>query len=166
MKTSIECAGLRREMALGPPRATSQPQLRRKRALVRPAERRGVSAVEFAIIAPLFVLLILGVIEFGRAMMVKQIITNAAREGARRAIIETATESEVKQVVNDYLANASISGATVSVNPASLSTLGLGDPVTVQVSVSCNTISWTPAPWFLRGKTLSESTTMRAERLQ
>src|SRR5688500_16750560 len=119
MKTSTECAELRREKALGPPRAASQPRLGRKKFLVRPAERRGVSAVEFAIIAPLFVLLILGVIEFGRAMMVKQIITNAAREGARRAIIETATEPEVKQVVNDYLANASISGATVSVNPAS-----------------------------------------------
>jgi Flp pilus assembly protein TadG len=122
--------------------------------------------VEFAVIAPLFILLVMGMIEFGRALMVKQIITSAAREGARRAIVESATESEVKQVVNQYLAGASVNGATVTVTPTTLDTLGFGDPVTVQVSVSCNSISWTPSPWFLGGRTLTERSTMRAERLQ
>jgi Flp pilus assembly protein TadG len=143
---------------------------RRRTALRRPRlqrlKRRGIAAVEFAVVAPLFVLLVLGVIEFGRAMMVKQIITNAAREGARRAIVESATEAEVRQVVNDYLAGASVSGATVTVTPTALASLGFGDPVTVQVAVSSNSVSWTPAPWFLRGRTLSESSTMRAERMQ
>jgi len=41
------------------------------------SRRRGAALVEFAVIAPLFFLLVVGVIEFGRAMMVKQIITNA-----------------------------------------------------------------------------------------
>jgi Flp pilus assembly protein TadG len=122
--------------------------------------------VEFAVILPLFVLLVIGIIEFGRGIMVKQIITNAAREGARRAIIESATESEVKDVVQQYLSGASISGASVTVTPASLTSLGLGDPVTVNVSVSFSSVSWTSSPWFLGGRTLSESSTMRAERLQ
>ena len=128
-------------------------------------ERRGTALVEFAVIAPLFVLLVMGIIEFGRAMMVKQILTNAAREGARRAIVESATESEVKDVVKQYLTGASVSGALVSVTPADLAGLGFGDPVTVSVSVTCNSIAWTPSR-FLGGRTLSESTTMRAERLQ
>ena len=40
--------------------------------------RKGAAAVEFALVMPLFFMLILGIIEFGRAIMVEQIITNAA----------------------------------------------------------------------------------------
>ena len=47
--------------------------------------RTGAAVIEFAVIGPLLVLLILGVIEFGRMVMVQQILTNASREGARRA---------------------------------------------------------------------------------
>ena len=43
--------------------------------------RRGVATVEFAIVAPLFFLLVLGCIEFGRALMVQQMLTNASRVG-------------------------------------------------------------------------------------
>lgn len=129
-------------------------------------ERRGAALVEFAVVVPLFVLLVMGLIEFGRAMMVKQIITNAAREGARRAIVESATESEVRTVVQQYLSGAAVPGATITVTPSNLSGLAMGDQVTVSVAVSCNTISWTPSPWFLGGRTLRETTTMRAERLQ
>jgi Flp pilus assembly protein TadG len=166
VKTGLRCMSLWQAIAPRSSRAGSYPRLLQSTRRFWRFKRRGVAAVEFAVIAPLFVLIVMGLIEFGRGMMVKQIITNAAREGARRAIIESATESEVKSVVNQYLAGASISGATVSVTPTSLSTLGLGDAVTVQVSVSCNSVSWTPSPWFLGGRTLTESSTMRAERLQ
>ena len=80
-------------------------------------KHRGAAVVEFAIIAPLFFLLIFGIVEFGRMVMVQQILTNASREGARRAIIESATRPEVETHVLDYLTNASINGATVSVTP-------------------------------------------------
>ncbi|HVA87282.1 MAG TPA: TadE/TadG family type IV pilus assembly protein [Candidatus Saccharimonadales bacterium] len=42
---------------------------------------------EFALVAPLFFLLVFGLIEFGRAMYYVQILNNAAREGARYAIV-------------------------------------------------------------------------------
>jgi hypothetical protein len=61
----------------------------------RPNRRRGAAVVEFAVIAPLFFMMVFGIIEFGRALMVQQILTNASREGARRAIVEGATESEI-----------------------------------------------------------------------
>ena len=83
---------------------------------------RGQGLVEFAMIAPLFFLLLLGIVEFGRAIYYVQILNNAAREGARYAIVHgnestnpsgpppgypIATNSDpfaanVKQVVRDY----------------------------------------------------------------
>jgi len=47
--------------------------------------QRGVAAVEFALIAPLLLALLFGIIEFGAVMYNKAIITNASREGARYA---------------------------------------------------------------------------------
>lgn len=46
-------------------------------------KQRGAAAVEFAAVAPIFVLLLFGMLEFGRMVMVQQILTNATREGAR-----------------------------------------------------------------------------------
>jgi Flp pilus assembly protein TadG len=65
--------------------------------------RRGAVAAEAAIVLPIFILAIIGIIEFGRAVMVQQILTNAAREGARRAIIQGATNDEVTELVGNYI---------------------------------------------------------------
>ena len=92
-------------------------------------QRRGAAVVEFAIIAPIMFMLVFGIIEFGRAMMVQQLLTNASREGARRAIVESATAAEVTTLVNNYLTSTSIAGATTGVSPDPLSGAGLGDPV-------------------------------------
>ena len=126
--------------------------------------RRGATLVEFAIVAPLLFLFIFGIIEFGRMVMVHQIITNAAREGARRAILEQTTAAEVQTIVGDYLTGSSISGATVTVTPAQFDHVGFGTPVAVAVSVPFDEVSWLPAPWFLAGTNLSVQSTMRAER--
>ena len=126
--------------------------------------RTGAAVVEFAIVAPILFLVIFGIIEFGRLFMVQQILTNASREGARRAILESSTAAEVQTVVNDYLSGSSVSGATVTVSPAAISSLGFGDPVTVSVSVPFDNVSWLPSSWFLGGRTLSTQSVMRAER--
>lgn len=67
---------------------------------------KGASAVEFGIILPLLVLLILAVIELSFALYDKAMITNASREGARAGIvyrIPTVTDSEIRAIVNNYL---------------------------------------------------------------
>ncbi len=83
---------------------------------------KGVSAVEFALIAPLLFVLTFGIIEFGLLLFDKAVITNASREGARAAIVFNTsdgdytplTEDEVKAVVtgyaNDYLVNLGVAG--------------------------------------------------------
>lgn len=50
-------------------------------------DRRGAAAVEFALVLPVLMLILLGIIEFGRAWNVKQTLTDAAREGARVAVV-------------------------------------------------------------------------------
>ena len=54
----------------------------------RPKARRGATIVEFALVAPLLFLVVIGMVEFGRMVMVQQILTNASREGARQGILE------------------------------------------------------------------------------
>ena len=122
--------------------------------------------VEFAVVAPLFFLLIFGMIEFGRMVMVQQVITNASREGARIGVLDGASTSDVTTAVSNYLQSASIQGATVSVTPNPPSSAGYGAPVTVTVSVTFNQVSWLPSPMFLGGQSLSAATVMRRETIQ
>jgi Flp pilus assembly protein TadG len=128
--------------------------------------RRAAAAVEFAIVAPVFFLLILGMIEYGRMVMVQQVITNASREGARQAVLDGATTAEVTTVVNQYLTSGSISGATVTVTPNPPTNAEFGDPVTVTVSIPFSQVSWLPSPMYLGGKTLTATTVMRRESVQ
>ena len=127
---------------------------------------RGAAVVEFAVVSPVLFLVIFGIIEFGRLFMVQQVLTNASREGARRAILEQSTSTEVETVVTDYLASSRLESAAVTVDPANIESLVFGDPVTVSVSVPFDEVSWVPSPWFLGGRTLSAQTIMRAERPQ
>ena len=129
-------------------------------------DRRGAAVVEFAIVAPLLVLLIFGIIEVGRLVMVQQILTNASREGARRAVLEHATAAEVQTVADNYLSNSSISGATVTVDPIPLSSLGFGESVTVTCSIPFEQVSWLPGSWFFGDTTLNAESVMTVERLE
>jgi Flp pilus assembly protein TadG len=122
--------------------------------------------VEFAVVAPLFFLLIFGMIEFGRMVMVQQIITNASREGARVAVLDGATATEVTTAVDNYMVSASVDGVNISVSPNPPSSAGYGEAVTVSVSVPFDQVSWLPSPMFLGGNTLSATTVMRRETVQ
>jgi len=122
--------------------------------------------VEFAVVAPLFFLLIFGMIEFGRMVMIQQILTNASREGARVAVLDGATTAEVTSAVEEYMVTASVSGTDISVSPNPPDSAGYGEPVTVSVSVPFDQVSWLPSPMFLGGNTLSATTVMRRETVQ
>jgi Flp pilus assembly protein TadG len=126
-------------------------------------KRLAAAAVEFAVVAPVFLLLVFGMIEYGRMVMVYQILTNASREGARAAVLDGATTSSVTTSVNTYMTNALISGATVSVSPNPPSNAQYGDPVTVTVSIPFSQVSWLPSPMYLGSQTLTSVTAMRRE---
>lgn len=71
---------------------------------------RGQALVEFALVVPMLVIMIVGIIEFGRAWMHYQVLTDAAREGARNAVIHNVdvTDAEIFQTIRDRLAAAGI----------------------------------------------------------
>jgi Flp pilus assembly protein TadG len=126
-------------------------------------KRRGASAVEFAIVAPVFFLVVLGIIEFGRMVMVQQVITNAAREGARIAVLDSATPARVTQRVNDYLTAASLRGATITMTPNPPASATFDQPVTVEVRLPFSAVSALSRPFMSSGTVLTARSVMRRE---
>jgi Flp pilus assembly protein TadG len=126
----------------------------------------GASAVEFAVVSPVFMLLVFGMIEYGRMVMVQQLLTNAAREGARVGVLDSSTSTEVTNAVKNYLTAAKITTPTVTCSPTNPSSATYGQSVTVTVSVPFSQVSWLPSPMFLGGKTLTAQSAMRRETVQ
>lgn len=67
----------------------------------------GQTLVEFALVLPLLLLLLFGIIEFGRIFQAKLVVTSAAREGARRAIVSGDIQGAVENAVDSL--NVSVS---------------------------------------------------------
>jgi Flp pilus assembly protein TadG len=133
----------------------------------RRSNRRGASAVEFAIVAPVFFLLIFGMIEYGRLVMVQQILTNAAREGARRAVLQDATSAAVVSTVRNYLNRASINGNSpnlvITVSPAPESAQPSDETISVSLRLPYREVSWLPSPFFLGSTYMNAMSVMRRE---
>ncbi|MBW2664253.1 MAG: pilus assembly protein [Deltaproteobacteria bacterium] len=140
----------------------------------------GASAVEFAIVLPLFLVLTFGIIEFGVIMYNKAIITNASREGARFAILFDSVVHDDVDIANkvkahlkfDPIDNSSIlinlGGAsappTILVSPTPVSNRPRRTPISVTVKYPYD---FMVVPNFLPGLpqtlTLSAITSMRME---
>jgi Flp pilus assembly pilin Flp len=68
------------------------------------ADRRGVSAVEFALLAPVFLSMMIGVIEFGRVAYTQGVVSFAAEEATRYAVVNySIDEGEVRDVARACL---------------------------------------------------------------
>ena len=70
-----------------------------------PLGERGAELIEFALVLPLLLLLVLGIVDFGFLFQRLEVVTNAAREGARIAILKGSgyDTAEVQARVNEYL---------------------------------------------------------------
>lgn len=130
--------------------------------------RRGVAAVETALLLPLFLMMLLGIFEFGRAFMVEHVLASASRLGVRRAIVEGATESQVTTLVKDFCTdNLGVAADSVTVvvstsGGGGLSNAEQGDVCTVTVSIPFEDAQFV-AGNFLPGSSLSASCTMEHE---
>lgn len=138
-------------------------------------QRKGAALVEAAIVLPVFFMAIVGIVEFGRGMMVSQIVTNGSREAARRSVFDGSTNTDVELFVQDKLSNSIGCDAadvtvviTITPDPNNNTTgndLVNAQPfdlVTVEVSVPYDKVSFFTGK-YLAGKILSAETTMRHE---
>jgi Flp pilus assembly protein TadG len=116
------------------------------------ADTRGLALVEFAFVAPILVMLLLGTFWVGRTMSVYQALGRAARDGARAAIARPcatcggsgASDSAVYDVVEDALESASIdtTNPNFQVNIARNQPLNSNDPANFQSSGVTVTVSY------------------------
>ena len=135
--------------------------------LARRSGRRGAAMVEFAVVVPVMLLFVLGMVEISRAIMVTDMLAFAARHGARQAVLGSSTTSSVQTSVGQVLTDAGIRGATVTVlvNGANtdVSNSKTGDAITVRTSVAYANVTWLSSPKYLDGKSLSGEVVMRRE---
>lgn len=99
---------------------------------------RGVVAAEFALLLPVFLMILFGIIEFGMMMYGREIVTNAAREGARAGIVQgppKRTGGEITSIANNYLTGTGVNQADVTFTPAGE---GLASPNTLTVTAVYN----------------------------
>ena len=92
----------------------------------RPGSRRASTVVETAFVLPLVLLFALGIMEYGRYILVLQLVTNAAREGCRYAVTHTQpvtiggtttgnATSDVTNKVSSYLAGQQLTSQNIQV---------------------------------------------------
>lgn len=123
--------------------------------------KKGQAIVEMALILPLLLLLILGMIDFGRVMNAYLIANHASREGARQAAVGK-SDSEIVGIIN--LTTTSLDSSTININispQASDRTRGTEAQVTVSCQVEIITplvSSVIPNPFVIQ-----TSTSMRVE---
>lgn len=86
---------------------------------------RGAELVEFALVFPMLLLVMLGIMDFGFLFQRYEVLTAAAREGARVAILPGYSDADVTARVNAYLtAGGLTTPATVVVEPAQTVSIG------------------------------------------
>ena len=121
---------------------------------------KGQNLVEFALVVPMLLLLVFGIAEFGRAWMTRNILTGAAREAVRIAVVPSGSIGEATTRANQILSSAGITTAAVNVNDNGTSFGTVTATVTYNFPVLV--VGFIPG---LNGATipLTSTTTMRRE---
>jgi Flp pilus assembly protein TadG len=147
---------------------------------IRAGDRRGAAVVECALVLPLLIIIVMGAIGAGQFVNVAQIVTDASREGARRASRNMmTTEAEVESAVQDYFAEAFPGVPASDLNAAltvdvtdslgaaivdgDLTTIASGSSLSVQVTFQYDTVQWIAGSPIFSGQSIQTETTMRRE---
>jgi Flp pilus assembly protein TadG len=120
-----------------------------------------------ALVAPVFVTLLLGMIEAAHLGMVAQLVTTAAREGCRVAVLDGMTQTDVQNRVDAVLSGSGISVGTVTptcASPYTWTTAPSGTAITVSLSVPYSQVSLLKLSGFFNNATINASATMSSER--
>ncbi len=123
----------------------------------------GQALLEFALVIPLLMLMVVGLFDLGYAVFVNNMISNAAREGARVGIIQMNTNADI---CNRVIAAAP--GLNLSCQPGSIDidpspTRDYGKPITVTVTFTYTPMTPLMGQFVGGGLRLSSSSVMVTE---
>jgi len=127
--------------------------------------RRGAAAVEAAIVMPILLLITFGAIKYGWLFMRAQQITNAARYGARMAILPGAESNNIKIIITNLLdtADITVNSDEIAIKPGDLSIASGGAPINVQITIPTDRVDILDISWFPVPENISASVTMAKE---
>jgi Flp pilus assembly protein TadG len=124
--------------------------------------RRGAALVEMAIVAPLLLLMTLGLIEYGWVFLRISQINQAARQGVRAAVRPDATEAQVTSNVSSMMNDAGMTNSGYTLTHTDLA-VAVGQPITVQISVNYSKLTLTGTNWIALPAKLQGRATMAKE---
>jgi Flp pilus assembly protein TadG len=134
---------------------------------VRRTRERGAALVEFAILMPLLLLLILGIIEFGWLFGQFNDVRHGAREGARFAAVNGGTNAEIHQRVCSSMdgLSAGIDTLTVQLNPDADgdADTSIGEPASISVTATVGSLTSAPFVTMFLPAELNSSIEFRLE---
>jgi Flp pilus assembly protein TadG len=87
---------------------------------------RGAELVEFALTFPLLLLVMLGIMDFGLLFQQYEVLTNAAREGARVSVLPGYGPADIEARVNQYLLGSGLTPASVTTSVGAAQVLAVG----------------------------------------
>lgn len=76
---------------------------------------KGQSLVEFALVVPVLIIIVFGILEFGNLWFTMHTMSGAAREGVRIAAVTAPDVNQVENVVQNYLTASNLNDATITV---------------------------------------------------
>ncbi len=124
--------------------------------------------MEAAFVLPLLLFVSVAIIEFGRAFQTWQVVTNAAREGARVAVLPGMTDDAIRTRVQDYMQMGITSPGSATITIDRATTVSIGGAATasasrVQVDYPFTFIVLQPlGDLLVRGSTVGNGLTMRS----
>ncbi len=123
---------------------------------------RAAAIVEFAVVLPLLITILFGIIEYGWVFMVRQTLQHAAREACRTAVLTTATDADIDARITEIMATTHVVTYTATKTHAN----GPCQPIeTVTLSVPYSDISLTGGFFGTTDYNLVGSSSMRKEGL-
>lgn len=123
--------------------------------------QRGAAVVEFAVVLPLLLTVLFGIIEYGWVFMVRQTLQTAAREGARLSVLQTsvAPYANVLERVSDVMAPTGLNTYAVTMTHATAA-----DPTeTITITIAYNDVSLMGGFFGTHSYDLGGTCTMRKE---
>ena len=131
--------------------------------LKRGSRREGAAAVELALVLPVFLTLLLGMLECARLGMAVQVVTAAAREGCRVAALPGNTAATAQTRVNTVLSDSGFPSANISLTPSDPTTATGGAAITLSLSIPFSKLSWLGTSTFMNVN-VGGSATFASER--